>query len=904
MAIETLTIADLRGKTSATTNNTYCTTDILQKGTWFYDNTDTTSPDNGNTIIVAPTAPQLTFKRIFDGVETTVIAGLRAKTSNTADKYYILDSGLEGLWYYDPSDTTSSDNGTTIIRSTSTNMRFKKIYNRIETSINQIRNALTQFTIGGVYYTTDIGQEGEWYYAGIDTVSIDNTGTILTSPPLPSANADRKVFKRIYDGYINVKWFGAIGDGTTDDIIAIQSAINWVSKTDYADIWNSTTDTQNKNGGGTVFFPEGVYRITKNILVGENCRLMGVSNEGGFDFPNITDNSSYNYKGSLICADYTVSFIEDPNYYWTIQSAACFTNTVSGIPDPHIPGDPLRWDEYAENIDFDLYYITHCEGIIIENLAIRPTYGQFEGGGIKLSGSGCSTIRNIQILPNYENPNVPTGASIGIMLSNCFGACSLDHVWMKIDVWGILVIGCNVVQISNTVINGFANNNTLYPEGELNPVPRFIQSLSYYENNLKLNDNVRRGRCGILSAGSQNLSITDTVWERIFNGLVLIQSSASLRGLYFEKITKYSIVCASESTANNGYLGILDANCLLFAAPTDAGLNICFFFGNGVFARISGVKPTFNTTYPHVPTTDLFVNNYSSELIRVISFANTILNAKRYYSPDIVFIDESPIGQNYGAVYINPNGAFNSSTNPYPGNDENYGFNEKDPVRTFDAALVRVHNQSTLNPVKTIYIKGAPIIGESVLPNEGAAYKNLEIVSLQNCDILITSYDTDGNKPRGRIFFEGTWVEEPIAQVGQIELLGNVNMYFRNVDLACNTPYMMPSDDRNLTLFGLRNSYSKLTFESNRQITSPPTNTFNIDMSGCYCLVQANFYDSIEANSLLDIKFVNIEISSGDGLSPIQNGNESLAIDCTQISSYQYTGSGWQDVEIIRNNLP
>lgn len=58
---------------------------------------------------------------------------------------------------------------------------------------------------------------------------------------------------------INVKKFGAKGDGVTDDTESIQNAIDHVLN----------------NGGGTVFIPNGRYRIAGYIEYGSNMRLLG-----------------------------------------------------------------------------------------------------------------------------------------------------------------------------------------------------------------------------------------------------------------------------------------------------------------------------------------------------------------------------------------------------------------------------------------------------------------------------------------------------------------------------------------------------------------------------------------------------------------------------------------------------
>ena len=52
--------------------------------------------------------------------------------------------------------------------------------------------------------------------------------------------------------WYNVKTYGAVGNGTTDDTAAIQSTI----------------DAAFADGGGTVFFPAGTYRVTATIQTG------------------------------------------------------------------------------------------------------------------------------------------------------------------------------------------------------------------------------------------------------------------------------------------------------------------------------------------------------------------------------------------------------------------------------------------------------------------------------------------------------------------------------------------------------------------------------------------------------------------------------------------------------------
>lgn len=62
------------------------------------------------------------------------------------------------------------------------------------------------------------GIAGFFYYDNADTSSVDNGGTVIVS-----SNGRR--WKRIFDGIIFPSWFGATGNGSGDDSIAIRNAL-------------------------------------------------------------------------------------------------------------------------------------------------------------------------------------------------------------------------------------------------------------------------------------------------------------------------------------------------------------------------------------------------------------------------------------------------------------------------------------------------------------------------------------------------------------------------------------------------------------------------------------------------------------------------------------------------------
>lgn len=75
--------------------------------------------------------------------------------------------------------------------------------------------------VKGVQASGD-GGEGIFRLDSSDTTTADNGGTVLV-------DASGRRWKRVYDSNINVRWFGAKGNGVTDDLTAIQLATSAVA---------------------------------------------------------------------------------------------------------------------------------------------------------------------------------------------------------------------------------------------------------------------------------------------------------------------------------------------------------------------------------------------------------------------------------------------------------------------------------------------------------------------------------------------------------------------------------------------------------------------------------------------------------------------------------------------------
>jgi len=101
-------------------------------------------------------------------------------------------------------------------------------------------------------YLSESGREGifVWDSANLSAkVSADTAQGIYVAPSSDTTGASG-AWVREYDGRINVKWFGALGDGVTNDAAAIQAAEDFI---------------YNANGGGTLYFPAAIYQCTAQI---------------------------------------------------------------------------------------------------------------------------------------------------------------------------------------------------------------------------------------------------------------------------------------------------------------------------------------------------------------------------------------------------------------------------------------------------------------------------------------------------------------------------------------------------------------------------------------------------------------------------------------------------------------
>lgn len=214
-------------------------------------------------------------------------------------------------------------------------------------------------------------------------------------------------YKRQFSGAINIKWFGAKGDGNindigTDDSQAIKTALKVISE-----IYKTQQMSGgNLFGGFVLYFPAGIYIVNETFILPD-----GISIEGD------------SYINTLI---------------HTKQPRFLFTN-VRGMS--------------KNGID-----VLMSTDIAIKNLTLKQ-------GGLELQGAANSVIQNVRIMNLFGGDKTDTGLSIklpvnlrikdvkifgstgvGIKYEDTAGtgpstSTTFDHVWVSHCKLGMFVNG-------------------------------------------------------------------------------------------------------------------------------------------------------------------------------------------------------------------------------------------------------------------------------------------------------------------------------------------------------------------------------------------------------------------------------------------------------------------------------
>lgn len=251
------------------------------------------------------------------------------------------------------------------------------------------------------------GIAGLFKYDSTDTTSTDNGGTIIV--------AGTKRWKRVFDGAVNVKWFGAKGNGITDDTLAIQAALNSVLSVN----------------GGHIKISNGNYIISATLNIGlwTGFKIVGESRASVKLIQTADNTPIFNFTKENTHSWY----ISDVSLEWTNQQLSTHTR-ASGFYfdfDTHTGAGAYNWQ--AERITVSKgrnSFLSNGNssnlvwGCTIKDINHSPT---MVGSCIDFSPSPAAGQPNIHIGHIYcRADSIPAGVPvIKLVAADCF---SINHL--------------------------------------------------------------------------------------------------------------------------------------------------------------------------------------------------------------------------------------------------------------------------------------------------------------------------------------------------------------------------------------------------------------------------------------------------------------------------------------------
>ena len=186
-----------------------------------------------------------------------------------------------------------------------------------------------------------------------------------SSPIVTGATGDvtRTLQKRL-DDYVSVKEFGAVGDDSTADGVAIQRAIDEL----YSD-----TDQDDTRARRILFFPAGTYKIAESLTIPPFAHLVG---EG----PDKTIIKNSKSAPALVTED------DDGQVFGNIGDSGATTPTQIQISNMTI----------RTTVAYGGISIDNATKVYVNNVKFQ---GTFVSGGTDTSTSKGVTIRSTTILP-------------------------------------------------------------------------------------------------------------------------------------------------------------------------------------------------------------------------------------------------------------------------------------------------------------------------------------------------------------------------------------------------------------------------------------------------------------------------------------------------------------------------
>lgn len=382
-----------------------------------------------------------------------------------------------------------------------------------------------------------------------------------------------KVSYSMIDGeVVNVKDFGAVGDGVTDDTAAIQAAINAVTNTTFATTWPAGVKNYSK-GGGVVFIPPGRYRVTSGLLLGQHVRLQGSSTKGFF-YPYGSENT-----GSVILADFA-----NPNQ-WIISSANYNTS-----------GAKIGYRDVVSGAAMDAGTWNFTHGVEVKDLMIKAVSSCY--GGVRLNGSPNSVLENVGVY----------GTDVGFLVNASWGVTARDMFCLSY-LYGFAAL----TDVNGLDLNGYFDcfpGKTVDASNRLNGL-----TVSDFNSGIGFATDFSNSKMGVVSYYTNTLNMSNVIVEHWEVSCIHVNTTGlSNNSLYSEANTLTVFAAAVCSGVLNG---LFSFNPTATGDPYSFGFNNVLTMAGVPRLGYMGGNDTFNTIRIENSKPDTFGWKYTDWMVFV-----------------------------------------------------------------------------------------------------------------------------------------------------------------------------------------------------------------------------------------------------------------------------------------------
>lgn len=280
------------------------------------------------------------------------------------------------------------------------------------------------------YYTPLDGGEG-FFSWNPKASGLDNGGTIIAPVPASAGRWERSVS----GGAINVKWFGARGDGLADDTLALQSAIRAAT---------------------SVFLPRGTYRTSATLVATTQQVLHGQSR----DLSKIVAD---NVAGPIIG---TPGSAGETAYHprIVIKNLGFSGKATAGLSLIQAQNSTLCCLHFDGNVELDFIHLARSYGTRVTDVSVRMEKDA-AGNRFGIAGRSCIFCDSDSHATYMEHIYTSTYTPYGIYIDNLFRPSSVRSSGITIVMATLQGhdVGLHACDCKGLCVSGLYTENTVIP---------------------------------------------------------------------------------------------------------------------------------------------------------------------------------------------------------------------------------------------------------------------------------------------------------------------------------------------------------------------------------------------------------------------------------------------------------